>query len=124
MFRRRKEHKGACVWISLIKNLKVKHTKPGKLLQFIRSNNTLTKDITCNGQVLSDQIMNENYTAISNLSHVNYYDCSSCDPLLLLVCQLYNTSITHDYNGHQIVYLNQIYPNKMIHLSSNEEHMF
>lgn len=53
----------------------------------------------------------------------NGYDCSSCDPLLLLVSQLFVVNIVHNFNGANIEYMNEN-ATITIHLRSDNDHMF
>jgi hypothetical protein len=44
-------------------------------------------------------------------------------PLLMLVCQLYDISIVHNFNGTKITYTNTKFP-RLIKIDSNKTHMF
>lgn len=97
----------SCVYDSLIKKLKLKKTNPTSLVEYLKENNTETIDTTWNGNFLTEQEMKDNKERISNIKGTNKgYDCSTCDPLLLLVCQIYDVSIYHNFNGTEISYEN------------------
>src|SRR5438132_35133 len=110
-----------CVWKGLIKKLKLK-MKPEGLLNMVKKKNIPTKDILWNGEKISEQIQKENMEWIRSLSVENIhngYHCSTCDPLLFLIAQLYNVSIEHHYQKTKIIYLNVSYPKKFIYCASN-----
>lgn len=119
---------GSCVWIALIKALKLgRTTTPAQLLAYVKAHNRLTPDITWNGEALSKQQMKENREAIKvlNTSCLKLgYDCSTADPLLFLVAQLYNTSIEHRYLTCRIRYINRRFPAKWLKFRSNQGHFW
>lgn len=96
----------SCVWLGLAKKLKLKH-KPQALFSSIKERNVQTPNILCNGEKLTEQQMDENYERINNLKYVDVvdgYDCSTCDPLLFLVAQLYDINIVHNFGKIKILY--------------------
>jgi hypothetical protein len=92
-----------CVWKGLIKGLEcyklIKNkTKEIDFATYIKKHNTKTINILINDSYLGEQEMTENYKAIENLNVNNIengYMCSTSDPLLALVCQIYNINIIH-----------------------------
>ena len=41
-----------------------------------------------------------------NENNINQgYDCSSCDPFMILLCELFKININYDYNGNNIQYM-------------------
>jgi len=114
-----------CVWDSIVcglnkLNFNVNHNI---LLNHIKNNNKKTDTVKWNGETISEQMQNENYIAISNINISNNgYLCSTCDPLMLIICELYNVSIEHSYNDHKINYTMNNAKYK-IRLSSNNHHM-
>jgi len=113
-----------CVWDAIIKKLNLKTTPEG-LLQKIKNKNIKTIDILWNGQELSDQTMEENIERIKSIKKIkDGYDCSACDPLLLLIAQLYNRTIIHKYRGVTIKYTNKNNPKKILEFTSNTEHFW
>ena len=41
-----------------------------------------------------------------NENNINQgYDCSSCDPFMILLCELLKININYDYNGNNIQYM-------------------
>lgn len=94
------------------------------MLCHLKQNNTLTRNVLWNGNVLDDQELQEHYTRIENTEISRYgYECSSCDPLLCLVAQLYNVNIIHNFNGTRIKYTN-INHTKTLKFKSNKIHFW
>ncbi len=123
-----------CFWDGLLKKLKPvdfviffnKKYKPkcDEFVMLIKSNNIKTSDVKCDGQILTDQDMENNIARINRIKKiVNGYDCSSCDPVLLLVSQLFIINIVHNFNGANIEYMNEN-ATRTIHLRSDNDHMF
>ena len=89
---------------------------------------TKTKDVLWNGKPLSKKELVENLYHVHNLdvNNIDYgYLCSSCDPYLLLICQLYGINIQHDYNGTKILYTYK--PDKYaktLNFTSNNAHFW
>ena len=68
---------------------------------------TEDSSITWNGETLTKKQLQENYDHIIDFNPNtigNGYDCSVCDPFLLLVCYLFNVNIDHNYNGYLMKY--------------------
>ncbi len=69
-------------------------------IRSLQSQNLAVTSVVWNGEVISDQFNRENQKAIGALNSTqiqNGYDCSSCDPVLLLVAQLYDVDVEHLY---------------------------
>lgn len=125
----------SCIWEGLIKALRLKKIKtidkqnvlitPNILLNILQKENRDTPDMRWNGQILNEQLQNDNMQHISSLDHdtKNGYLCSTCDPLLLLIGQIYNVSIEHKYINTIIFYEN-ITSNKKICVKSNKSHFW
>jgi hypothetical protein len=111
-----------CVWKGLAQAMRLKKS-PDQLLYHMQCNNRLTHNMSWRGAGLSVQLLDENFTAIKNLLIENGYQCSTCDPLLLLFGELYKTSITHKYMGTVIQYVNQT-TDRMIFVESNRNHFW
>lgn len=116
----------SCVWIALIKALPLRNRRrvtPSILFQYIKLHNVETPDITRNGIKLSKQEQAENFKAIENLDAnclEKGYDCSTADPLLFLVAQLYGVSIEHRFLKATIRYANG--RNRWIRFKSSRTH--
>lgn len=102
-----------CVWKGLIEglmcyNLIISRIKPFNFATNIKERNTKTTNVLINGVHLNEKELDENYVAIENLKLNNIgngYMCSSSDPLLALVCQLYKINIVHIFNHIEINYI-------------------
>ena len=94
------------------------------LVQFLQEHNCKTDDISCNGELCSEKMLDENMEAIKdyNIKHIHQgYYCSTADPFLFLLSKLFNVNIYHNYNGHIIEYLNPNYM-RSIYFYSNRSH--
>ena len=73
----------------------------------LQQNNIQTPDVIHQGTSVSTKQTLENITAIQCISPgaaSGGYDCSSADPVLFLISQLFNYNITHVYNNVSIYY--------------------
>lgn len=98
----------SCVWTALISALKVPHLTPAAFLLDLKARNKQTPSVLLNGVPLGPMLLEENMKSIAELSPnsiTNGYDMSTCDPLLFLVCDLYDVNIVHTYNGVRLAYL-------------------
>ena len=105
---------------SMIKN-KIKNIDFVKLM---KANNVKTKDITWNGEKLTEQQLNENFEHIRDYNENSIYGgylCSTCDPFLLLVCHLFKVDINHNYCGYMMKYRVKN-PVKTLNFKSNTGH--
>ena len=123
-----------CFWDGILANLKeedfqrsLRVSKPNNrnLVDLLMKNNTLdTRNIIWNGKNITEQETKENYEHIKNFninSIGNGYLCSSCDPFLILICELFKVNINHKYLGNMIKYqVNN--PVKTLNFSSNRGH--
>src|SRR4051794_37603465 len=93
------KNKMTCVWDGLIKALKL-NCQPKDLLKKVKKHNIKTKNVLWNNQPLTKQNYKENIKRIKAIKKKEIndgrgYDCSSCDPLLFLIAQLFKISIVH-----------------------------
>lgn len=111
-----------CFWQGLVSSLgsarinatfvvKGKHRKtmcPRKFVQLLKSKNQLCDHVTWNGEPLHQQFKKESYEAVQCLNFDSLkaagYLCSTCDPVLILVCEVFHCTIEHCYNGKWIRY--------------------
>ena len=101
-----------CVWDGLIKGLGLK-TTPQKFSSSIIMRNKITENVVVNGEKLSENQKKENFERISKIGSIkNGYLMSSFDPLLMLICELYEKNLVHNFNGHEIIYTNIKIPKK------------
>lgn len=115
-----------CVWDGLIKKLKIKNMDAYQFSSYVVKNNKYTLNILWNDTELTENQREENFQRIKKIKKIkNGYDCSSCDPLLLLICELYEVNMLHNFNGTQITYTNVKCQRKNpIHVTSNSKHFW
>lgn len=118
-----------CFWTGLLYSLKKDYTDNGiiEFIKFLKLNNCKTENIIWNNEELNDKLLLENQEAIKEIdSNKIYfgYDCSTCDPVLILICHLFNKSIEHIYNGVKITYINKLYPNNIMRFSADNRHFW
>jgi len=95
-----------CFWDSINNALRLNlHSR--SLVALLKINNIMTKNVLWNGNPLTEKQMEENYERIQNLSIDSIfsgYDCSTFDPVLFLVSELYRVDIKHTFNDTLIYY--------------------
>lgn len=127
-----------CFWDGLIKGLvKADYKKTGikkpfksadSIFGYLKKNNQLTYDVKY--QIgdqyveLSDQQLKENYNHIKNYKFSrDGYICSTCEPFLLLIVQLFKVRIVHEGIYHKSVYSCENY-NRTLWFSSDISHFW
>ena len=98
-----------CFWDGLIKALKYEKNDPVELIKHLKKRNRKTKTIKWNNISLSTQLLKENFESIKNYDikkRFNGYDCSACDPFLMLVSDVFRVDISFMFNGVLIIYQN------------------
>lgn len=76
-----------------------------KIKEYCKS--TIIKDYKVNGTLLSNQFIDECIEAVNTYdkNSINSgYFCSTCDPMLIIISCIYESTITHHYNGVIIKY--------------------
>lgn len=84
-----------------------------------------TYGVMCNGQILTDKQITENLEWVKSYNVKDVYQgyyCSTFDPFLFLIAQLFRVSIEHNYNGAIINYRNMNYGAEIIKVSSSKTH--
>ena len=95
-----------------------------ELIQLLKRNNRRTTAVTWNGMALSEQLLDENQTAVTayDISGISQgHLCSTCDYMLLLICELFRLNIIHVYNGNRIEY-RHLAGRKTLEFSSDTGH--
>ena len=124
-----------CFWDGILQSLdtndfnKVGFTKMQikPFIEFLKSKNTKHIAITWNNQTLSIKQCEENYQHISNYninSIYGGYDCSGCDPFLILVTHIFSLDTCHNYMGHKIHYKSTNTIRKHVNYGSNHGHFY
>ena len=106
-----------CVWDAIIQSLnnneKEKIFSGGKginaigLVEYFQENNIETTNVEVNGEKISKKQMSENIERINCINKNclgNGYDCSTFDPILILLCELLKIDIEHKYLNNIIKY--------------------
>lgn len=79
--------------------------QPTDLVAGLQRHNVHTPDVIHQGSALTVRQIIENQEAIRSITNIaDGYLCSGCEPVLCLICQLFNYNITHIYNGVHIYY--------------------
>ena len=125
-----------CFWNSIISSLtdddkKILDIKnrlyPKIMVDVFKNKNNNTPDVLWNNEEIKEQQQNENIEHIKDLD-VNGigggYLCSTCDPFLILLCQLLEVTIKHNYNGNMIIYKNNKRERRIINYGSDKGHFW
>ena len=123
-----------CFWNAILTSLCDKDFKPfgvskmnnTNFVKFLQKNNKKPENVTWNGHPLTPKELEENFTHIKDFnvnSIMNGYDCSVCDPFLILISELFNISIQHKYLKTIIQYTNSK-ATRLVKYGSNHGHFF
>lgn len=118
-----------CFWDSVIAGLTqavpmFSFPTPRALVARLKDLNTLPVDVTIDGVGLDDMEQRENVEAITCLDPESLsegYLCSTADPVLVLVCQVFRINVTHDLAGCTTAYWHPA-ATRVIHLRSSRSH--
>lgn len=121
-----------CFWDGIIKachlSIGTPHdVTPSNFAIFIQKKNRPTTSVLWNGSYLNKKQLEENmeavdYYSIKNIN--NGYDCSTCDPFLLLICEVCLVHINHIYCGKLITYRHRKHHKQIpyLYFRSNSHH--
>jgi len=115
-----------CFWDAIRNKLNIKDSNE-TFIKNLKSKNNKNTNILWNDTSLSDKQLEENYVHIREFDDKkinNGYDCSVCDPFLILICNIYKVSIIHNYRGIIINYKNNDKPEKILNFQSNNNHFW
>ena len=93
-------------------------------VKILKSNLRKTKDIIWNGETLTNKQLEENYEHIKDFNVDSIYGgylCSTCEPFLFLVCELFKMNINHNYCG-QLMSYKVTNPIRTLNFKSNSGH--
>ena len=105
-----------CFWDGILQSLsnddfqfafKTNKSNNKILISLLKDNNKKTTRVMWNKKKLTEKQMDDNYEHVQNFNIESIYGgylCSSCDPFLLLVSEVFNVNIDHDYCGNGIKY--------------------
>ena len=127
----------ACFWNSILNRLQEDklfndinnniRITPLLFTRSLKRNNKKTNNVIWQGKELTEKQKEE------NLEHIKSYDekeinngylCSSFDPFLFLICELFDISIINQYNGTRIEYINKIKCRYTMILNNDKGHMW
>jgi len=100
---------------------------PSKLVNYLKENNKITINILVQNQELKEKEKEENYEHIKSFDNHSIhqgYLCSTSDPFLILVCELFEININHLYCGVNIKYTNKNKSRCTIFLGSDRGHLY
>ena len=126
----------SCFWDTLLNRinkediqtiLSLHNPTPKDFANALKQTNSKTDNVLWNMKELSSQEKND------NIDHVKEYDsntitngylCSTCDPFLLLITELFQIEILHHYNNTIINYKHQLENKYTITIHNNKGHMW
>jgi hypothetical protein len=124
-----------CFWDGILRNINQddfnllninKNNNNKDFILLLKKNNKLCKNVQWQSENINEQLLKENYEMIKNFNDNNInqgYDCSSCDPFIILLSELFKINIHHNFNGVLIKYTHNN-PRKTIYFKSNKSHFY
>lgn len=116
-----------CFWDAILhglSNINICFDNQINFVKYLKNNNKKTTNVIPINTPLSEKRLEENFTSISNYNENSIYEgylCSSIDPFLLLISELYNINIYHNFNGSNIDYIHNN-PKYELYLVSSMTH--
>lgn len=122
-----------CFWDGIISSLEIKDFQklditikpsPQEFVELLKKYNIKTHNVCWCNEKITDKQIEENYEAIQNydINTINEgYYCSTFDPFLLLIAELFNLDIYHKYLNNTINYKSNNHT-KVVEYSSNKSH--
>uniref|UniRef100_A0A6C0KIY3 Uncharacterized protein n=1 Tax=viral metagenome TaxID=1070528 RepID=A0A6C0KIY3_9ZZZZ len=121
-----------CFWDGILnrlteedfKQFNIKKPKNKEFVLFLKKHNQQTTHVSWNNESLTKKQLEENFTHVKDFD-VNTigggYFCSTFEPFLFLVSQLFQVNLNHNYCGHMIQYrINE--KNRVLQFRSNKSH--
>jgi hypothetical protein len=125
----------SCFWDTLIskinKNdihnvLKIDNINPTNFAKELIKINKLVNTILVNNNEITNNQQKENYEHIKNYdigTIKNGYDCSTFDPFLILISDLFSITINNNYDNCLIIYKPIAHSRYNIKINNNKGHM-
>ena len=122
-----------CFWDGLLKNLNKedlnllnsnKNINNKDFILLLKKNNKICENVKWQEENLNEQLLKENYERIKGFNENNInqgYDCSSCEPFMILISELFQINIHHNFNGNIIKYIHTE-PRKTVNYKSTRSH--
>jgi hypothetical protein len=101
------------------------HHNPMSLVMYLKARNRKTDEIKICGQLLNEQRKEENVEAIRCFDQNSIYHgyfCSTEDPFLFLIAEVFQISIYHTFLGKMFDYVHP-HPKLKLFIHSNHGHM-
>ena len=126
----------SCYWDTLIKEirnndikliLELNNPNPQLFASKLKLKNKLVNTIICNNNKLSSKQQEENYEHIKeyDINQANNgYLCSTCDPFLILIADLFSITIINNYDSNKIIYKPIAISRYEITINNNKGHMW
>lgn len=123
----------ACFWNGILSQLSPadflpfgleKKPKPKQFVLLLQINNVRTSAVSCQGTRLTEQQMEENYQSVEGYDKEKVNDgylCSSSDPFLFLVSEIFLVDIDHKYLN-KIIQYRHVRGKRTLHFQSNKSH--
>ena len=126
----------SCFWDTLLSRIKkddiqtilsLHNPTPKDFANTLKNKNILTDNVLWMGEEITQQMKEE------NIEHIKEYDsstirsgylCSTCDPFLLLITELFQIKIIHHYNKVVINYQQKIDNKYTITIHNDKGHMW
>ena len=97
------------------------------LIDCLKKKNKNTNRVTWQNQPIRTQQIEENKEHIrlyNSCCAPNGYLCSTCDPFIILLCELLEIDIVHNYLGNNIMYKNTHKSKGTVYFKSNRGHFW
>lgn len=114
-----------CFWDGIRLKLNI-NSNNADFINDLKNKNNKRLEIKWNNTDFTKKQLDENYQHIKDFDEKNIsngYDCSICDPFLILICDIFNISINHNFNGFIINYQNNN-SSKTVNFFSNSGHFW
>lgn len=95
-----------------------------EFVEWLKKHNKYTENVEWNDEFLTQKQLEENFKSIEELDKNtigNGYNCSSFDPFLFLICELFKLKIIHNLNGVIMLYCHKT-PIKVVKYKSDLGH--
>jgi hypothetical protein len=116
----------SCFWTGLLQGYKLTWSIT-ELLTFLYDKAIETKCVTWNGIKPTIQQLQENLEAIQPIKELRVnegYLCSTFDPVLMLMCELFGGIIEHNYMSNLIIYKNICKDGPHVRFESSSSHFW
>ena len=103
-----------CFWDGIIRDLTQedlqllnsdKNINNKDFILLLKKNNKICENVKWQEENLDEQLLKENHEMIKDFNENNInqgYDCSSCEPFMILISELFKINIHHNFNGYII----------------------